>query len=180
MEHALEWFLAHAPTVFGWCMGLLGTALTTALTKHVVPALFKGIFESVTKRYVSAWKESEALEQRAKEEAEAAEAFTADARTVLEDANRNLAEELRTAHEDLQRALRGQMAAEKQAAAIEVMAKEALAQKEAEIAELVELSGVRLPRSDPPDVTEEDERVTGRPPPLPPLRAPWGAGKNKP
>src|SRR4051812_29174786 len=74
-------------------------------------------------------RELELMDDRDKERGRAAEAFPAQARAVLDEANRALADELRAAQEDTQRALRGQMEAENRASAVEELARAMVADK---------------------------------------------------
>lgn len=168
-----------------WLSGITPERWGAALTA-VAGFFFRFVWPAMQARKAQQLKaqalEYEKMAEREQEEQDAAKAFTADARAVLEEANRNMAEELRTAHEDLQRALRGQMAAEKKAAAVEEMAKSAIEEKDAEIARIVELTAFREPRTDPPDVIEEDDTPTIPPGPLalPPIKGRFPLPGKKP
>jgi len=150
MDHALVWIVEVAPKVLAWS----ATFLVGAILKHVVPILLN----TVTRRWLKAAEEITALDNREKEEAAAAELFTAGARAMLEDANKRLAEDLRAANADIVRLAR-------LANAYEQLARERsedLARAESGMTPVE-----RPPPSEPPAVVEEDARPTGRPPAVP-------------
>src|SRR5687767_1680645 len=115
MDVVLAWFVENAPKVLAASVSLL----VGAIAKNVAPLLL----DRVTKKWLKRAQEIDALDDREKERAAAAEAFTAEARAMLEDANRKLAADLAEAQADLIRATALHVAAEKRAQAIEEMAR---------------------------------------------------------
>lgn len=153
MEHALAWFVAEAPGLIWYALSALGMAMGRRLW-----VLGR---DHITNRWLRRVEGMLALDDRKKEAQDAAEAFTADTRVMLEEANRRLAEDLRAANADIVRLAR-------LANAYEQLARERGADLDAAMSGFTPVE--RPPRSEPPDVVELDDRPTS--PPLPPSLPP--------